>query len=92
LPPQNLKAIFALNQWLLHWCTACPGKQFLTLKQMNDEWITIQEVMQFLKFKSKSSVYKFISLHKVRITKALSNTLVSKTDIVKVLEKNTVII
>ncbi|MGN6439059.1 MAG: helix-turn-helix domain-containing protein [Agriterribacter sp.] len=66
----------------------CPGKQsFNSQFIMNGNWLTLQETMQYLKLKSKSSVYKYIGEKKIRVTKVLSNTLFSKIDIDKALEE-----
>ena len=53
-------------------------------------WITVNETLELLKIKSRTTMYSFLRKYNVRVSKPLSKTYVAKEDILQKMDENSI--
>jgi predicted DNA-binding transcriptional regulator AlpA len=56
----------------------------------NEQWLSIEQTMQYIQCKSKSTVYTMAKEYNIRQTKILSLVYFSRVDIDRTMEENAV--
>ena len=61
-------------------------------KPQETTWITVNETLELLKIKSRTTMYSFLKKYNIRVSKPLQKTYVTKEDILQKMDENSITI
>ena len=57
---------------------------------MQQEWLTTTQTLTLLQIKSRTSLYKFVMKHNIRVTKPMGRIYINSYDIIEAFDKQSV--